>query len=185
MRRDTEAAQLPEYSRICRAEYGNENFICRIRTSVVHRLPKPRRRVRLPYPAPSSRTKKNIYAKNPEVSTVSPHRYTMCHGVQSVRAKARRKLKCMSLRLAFYIRIELDRSNVDGRSFQAHPDKMLYFQSLVGFQRICSKLPNFPESIENTGQNGFLGFADNSSQIVVTPVPSRFMRKFICRLRQT
>ena len=90
-------------------------------------------------------------------------------GVQSVRAKARRKLKCMSLRLAFYIRIELDRSNVDGRSFQAQPDKMLHFQSLAGFQRICSKLPNFPESIENTGQNGFLGFADNSSQIVVTP----------------
>ena len=71
MRRDTEAAQLPEYSRICRAEHGNENFICRIRTSVVHRLPKPRRRVRLPYPAPSSRTKKDIYAKNPEVSTTS------------------------------------------------------------------------------------------------------------------
>ena len=29
---------------------------------------------------PSSRTKKDIYAKNPEVSTVSPLRYTMCHG---------------------------------------------------------------------------------------------------------
>ena len=71
--------------------------------------------------------------------------------------------------MLFYIRIELDRSNVDGRSFQAQPDKMLHFQSLAGFQRICSKLPNFPESIENTGQNGFLGFADNSSQIVVTP----------------
>ena len=65
--------------------------------------------------------------------------------------------------MLFYIRIELDRSNVDGRSFQAQPDKMLHFQSLAGFQRICSKLPNFPESIENTGQNGFLGFADNSS----------------------
>ena len=90
-------------------------------------------------------------------------------GVQLVRAKARRKLMHLSLRLAFYIRIELDRSNVDGRSFQAQPDKMLHFQSLAGFQRICSKLPNFPESIENTGQNGFLGFADNSSQIVVTP----------------
>ena len=70
--------------------------------------------------------------------------------------------------MLFYIRIELDRSNVDGRSFQAQPDKMLHFQSLAGFQRICSKLPNFPESIENTGQNGFLGFADNSSQIVDT-----------------
>ena len=43
----------------------------RVRTSVVQRLPKPRRRVRLPYPAPSSRTKKDIYAKNPEVSTAS------------------------------------------------------------------------------------------------------------------
>ena len=29
---------------------------------------------------PSSRTKKDIYAKSPEVSTDSPHRYTMCHG---------------------------------------------------------------------------------------------------------
>ena len=43
----------------------------RVRTSVVQRLPKPRRRVRLPYPAPSSRTKKDIYAKSPEVSTTS------------------------------------------------------------------------------------------------------------------
>ena len=59
MRRDTEAAQLPEYSRICRAEHGNENFICRIRTSVVHRLPKPRRRVRLPYPAPKKKSHPN------------------------------------------------------------------------------------------------------------------------------
>ena len=57
-------------------------------------------------------------------------------GVQLVRAKARRKLMHLSLRLAFYIRIELDRSNVDGRSFQAQPDKMLHFQSLAGFQRI-------------------------------------------------
>ena len=43
----------------------------RVRTSVVQRLPKPRRRVRLPYPAPSSRTKKDISAKSPEVSTTS------------------------------------------------------------------------------------------------------------------
>ena len=48
-----------------------KNRKCRVRTSVVQRLPKPRRRVRLPYPAPSSRTKKDIYAKNPEVSTAS------------------------------------------------------------------------------------------------------------------
>ncbi len=67
-------------------------------------------------------------------------------GVQSVRAKARRKLKCMSLRRAFYIRIELDRSNVDGRSFQAHPDKMLYFQRLV---RFSAKISGFSEFYEN------------------------------------
>ena len=54
-------------------------------------------------------------------------------GVQSVRAKARRKLMYLSLRLAFYIRIELDRSNVDARSFQASTNKMLYFQGLYGF----------------------------------------------------
>ena len=36
--------------------------------------------VRVLYCPPSSRTKKDIYAKNPEVSTVSPLRYTMCHG---------------------------------------------------------------------------------------------------------
>ena len=71
-------------------------------------------------------------------------------GVQSVRAKARRKLKCMSLRLAFYIRIGLDRSNVDGRSFQAQSDKMLYFQRLYGFRRKHPIPLNFPETIENT-----------------------------------
>ena len=75
----------------------------------------------------------------------------MCHGgVQSVRAKARRELMHLSLRLAFYIRIELDRSNVDGRSFQAHPDKMLFFQGLYGFRRKHPFPLNFPETIENT-----------------------------------
>ena len=54
-------------------------------------------------------------------------------GVQSIRAKARRKLMHLSLRLAFYIRIELDRSNVDARSLQVHPDKVLCFQGLYGF----------------------------------------------------
>ena len=54
-------------------------------------------------------------------------------GVQLVRAKARRKLMHLSLRLAFYIRIELDRSNVDGRSFQTQSDKMLCFQGVYGY----------------------------------------------------
>ena len=90
-------------------------------------------------------------------------------GVQSVQAKARRKLKCMSLRLAFYIRIELDRSNVDGRSFQAHPDKMLCFQRLYGFRRKHPFPLNFPETIENTRRTGFSCFAEDSRQTVVTP----------------
>ena len=88
-------------------------------------------------------------------------------GVQSVRAKARRKLKCMSLRLAFYIRIELDRSNVDARSFQAHPDKMLHFQGLYDFRRDFPPFLNDCKTIENTGQTDFLGISDDSSQIVV------------------
>ena len=44
---------------------------------------------------------------------------------------------------------------------------MLHFQGFAGFSRVCRKFLNFRKSIENTGQNGFLGFADNSSQIVV------------------
>ena len=84
-------------------------------------------------------------------------------GVQSVRAKARRKLMHLSLRLAFYIRIELDRSNVDGRSFQAHPDKTLCFQWLYGFRRDSPAFLNDCKTIENTGQTGFLGISDDSS----------------------
>jgi len=38
--------------------------------------------------------------------------------------------------LLFYIRIELDRSNVDGRSFQASTDKILYFQGYTVFDEI-------------------------------------------------
>ena len=91
-------------------------------------------------------------------------------GVQLVRAKARRKLMHLSLRLAFYIRIELDRSNVDARSLQVHPDKVLCFQGLYGFWRECSSFLNDCKTIENTGQIGFLGISDDSSQIVVTVI---------------
>ena len=91
-------------------------------------------------------------------------------GVQLVRAKARRKLMHLSLRLAFYIRIELDRSNVDGRSFQALTDKMLCFQGLYGFYRKHPVSLNFLKTIENTGQTGFLRISDDSSQIVVTVI---------------
>ena len=76
----------------------------------------------------------------------------------------------LSLRLAFYIRIELDRSNVDARSFQAHPDKMLYFQAFACFRRVYRKFLNFRKNIENTGEIGFLGISDDSSQIVVTVI---------------
>ena len=76
----------------------------------------------------------------------------------------------LSLRLAFYIRIELDRSNVDARSLQVHPDKVLCFQGLYGFWRECSSFLNDCKTIENTGQIGFLGISDDSSQIVVTVI---------------
>ena len=123
----------------------SNNLICRVSSSVERSLPKPQRRVRFPYPAPSSITKKDIYAKNPEVSTVSPHRYTMCHGgVQAVRAKARRKLKCMSLRLAFLHKDKACQELCCCRSFQTHSDKMLYFQWLYGFQRECRKRQTSP-----------------------------------------
>ena len=102
-------------------------------------------------------------------------------GVQSVRAKARRKLMHLSLRLAFYIRIELDRSNVDARSFQVHPDKMLRFQGLYSFRQDFPPFLNDCKTIENTGQIGFLGISDDSSQIVVTVIslPEQHFRKNI------
>ena len=111
-----------------------------------------------------------------KISTRKTQKFQLFHpigtqcvmGVQSVQAKARRKLKCMSLRLAFYIRIELDRSNVDGRNFQAHPDKMLHFQGLYGFRRDSPSFLNDCKTIENTGQTGFSGFGGDSSQTVVT-----------------
>ena len=102
-------------------------------------------------------------------------------GVQSVRAKARRKLMHLSLRLAFYIRIELDRSNVDGRSFQVHPDKVLCFQGLYDFQRERRPFQDYCKIIENTGRTGFFGISDDSSQIVVTVIslPEQHFRKNI------
>ena len=65
--------------------------------------------------------------------------------------------------MLFYIRIELDRSNVDGRSFQAHPDKMLHFQGLYDFRRDFPPFLNDCKTIENTGQTGFLRISDDSS----------------------
>ena len=91
-------------------------------------------------------------------------------GVQSVRAKARRKLMHLSLRLAFYIRIELDRSNVDARSLQVHPDKVLCFQGLYGFYRKHPVSLNFLKTIENTGRINIYSFADDSSQTVVAAI---------------
>ena len=83
--------------------------------------------------------------------------------------------------MLFYIRIELDRSNVDGRSFQALTDKMLCFQGLYGFYRKHPVSLNFLKTIENTGQTGFLRISDDSSQIVVTVIslPEQHFRKNI------
>ena len=52
---------------------------CRVSTSVVHRLPKPRRRVRFPYPAPKKDFKKNLevlflLSANRCATTVSVHK---------------------------------------------------------------------------------------------------------------
>ena len=109
-------------------------------------------------------------SKTPENQLFHPIGTQCVIGVQLVRAKARRKLMHLSLRLAFYIRIELDRSNVDARSLQVHPDKVLCFQGLYGFWRECSSFLNDCKTIENTGQIGFLGISDDSSQIVVTVI---------------
>ena len=51
-----------------------------------------------------------------------------------------------------------------------HPDKVLCFQGLYGFWRECSSFLNDCKTIENTGQIGFLGISDDSSQIVVTVI---------------
>ena len=59
-------------------------------------------------------------------------------------------------------------SGLQSRSFQAHPDKMLYFQRLYGFRRKHPIPLNFPETIENTRRTGFSCFAEDSSQTVVT-----------------
>ena len=111
-----------------------------------------------------------------KISTRKTQKFQLFHsigtqcviGVQLVRAKARRKLMHLSLRLAFYIRIELDRSNVDARSFQAHPDKMLCFQGLCGFYRQHPVSLDFQKTIENTRKTSFFDFFSDSSQTVVT-----------------
>jgi hypothetical protein len=49
--------------------------------------------------------------------------------------------------------------DLQSRSFQAQPDKMLCFQGLCDFQRKYPVSLNFLKTIENTGQTGFFGFA--------------------------
>ena len=100
----------------------------------------------------------------------------MSWGYSRYGQEAGRKHKFMCLRPAFAILIDVNRSSASCRSFQAQPDNMLYFQGFAGFHRICSKLPNFRKSLENTGQNGFLGFVGDSSQTVVKPLPLKWGR---------
>ena len=57
--------------------------------------------------------------------------------------------------------------DLQSRSFQIHPDKMLCFQDLCGFHRKHPVSLNFLKTIENTGQTGFFGFTGDSGQIVV------------------
>ena len=62
----------------------------------------------------------------------------------------------LCLRPASAILIDVNSNYASCQSFQAYPDKMLRFQGLAGFYRVCSKLPNFLKCLENTGQNVFL-----------------------------
>ena len=90
--------------------------------------------------------------------------------------------------MLFYIRIKLVRSYVGCQSFQARPDKMLYFQGSYSFQRKSSSFLNFLKSIENTGQTGFFGFARDSSQtvVIVASLLGRFFTKrTVCGVLQT
>ena len=111
--------------------------------------------------------------QNPGNYTVSPHRYTMCHrGNSRYGQGAGRKHMNLCLRPASAILIDVNRSCASCRSFQASTDKILYFQGFAGFHRVCRKLPNFPESIENTGQNVFFDFVGGSSQTFAAEVGS-------------
>ena len=94
----------------------------------------------------------------------------MSWGYSRYGQEAGRKHKFMCLRPAFAILIDVNRSSASCRSFQAQPDKMLYFQRLYGFRRKHPISLNLPETIENTGQTGFLKIAEDSSQTVVTPM---------------
>ena len=64
--------------------------------------------------------------------------------------------------------------DLQSRSLQTCSDKMLYFQGLYGFLRECSPFLNDCKTIENTGQTGFFGFAGDSSQTVVKPLPLKW-----------
>lgn len=111
--------------------------------------------------------------KKPTVfQSVSPHRYTMCHGGSSrYGQEAGRKRMNLCLRPASAILIDVNSNYASCRGFQAQSDKMPCFQGFAGFHRVCRKNLNFPESLENTGQNSFFRFADGSSQTVVKSLP--------------
>ena len=71
--------------------------------------------------------------------------------------------------------------DLQSRSFQAVTDKMLRFQGVCGFRRDSPAFLNDCKAIENTGQTGFFGISDDSSQIVVTVIslPEQHFRKNI------
>ena len=97
----------------------------------------------------------------------------MCHrGNSRYGQGAGRKHMNLCLRPASAILIDVNRSCASCRSFQASTDKILYFQGFAGFHRVCRKLPNFPESIENTGQNVF----STLWAVVVKPLPLKWGR---------
>ena len=58
--------------------------------------------------------------------------------------------------------------DLQSRSFQAHPDKMLCFQGLCGFYRQHPVSLDFQKTIENTRKTSFFDFFSDRSQTVVT-----------------
>lgn len=94
----------------------------------------------------------------------------MCHRGTAGTGKSKTQAHAFEFASCFLHKDRACRSNVDARSLQVHPDKVLCFQGLYGFWRECSSFLNDCKTIENTGQIGFLGISDDSSQIVVTVI---------------
>ena len=95
-------------------------------------------------------------AKKPVISTVSPHRYTMCHGGSSrYGQEAGRKRMNLCLRPASAILIDVNSNYASCRGFQAQSDKMPCFQGFAGFHRVCRKIWTSRKALKTLGKTAF------------------------------